>query len=77
MEPGTKSPFETLIAEMEQTINRMKHISAQYHPIPISLENSALRKGLYDQFEQERIRLFMRVNCISGTILSCEIIIYW
>ena len=59
MEPTINSPFEALIAEMEQAINRMKHISAQYHPIPISMENSALRKQLYDQFEQERIRLFM------------------
>ncbi|WP_460970895.1 hypothetical protein [Spirosoma migulaei] len=59
MEPQRNSPTETLIAEMEQAINRLKHISAQYHPIPISLENSALRKRLYDQFEQERVQLFM------------------
>ena len=81
MEPKTNSTFDTLIAEMEQAINRMKHISAQYHPIPISLENSALRKRLYDQFEQERIRLFMaygqgksfRLEALNPTYFSNSI----
>lgn len=59
MEPKMNSATEIIIAEMEQAIYRLKHLSAQYHPIPISQENSAARKQLYDQFEQERIQFFM------------------
>ena len=59
MELKTNSATQTLIAEMEQDIHRLKQISAEHHQIPMSLANSAARKQLYDLFMTEKARFYI------------------
>jgi hypothetical protein len=59
MDPQTNSATQSLIAEMEQDIQRFKQISVEHHQTPMSLANSTARKRLYDLFEAEKARFYI------------------